>query len=63
MPMSGKDMLKLFKQNGWIELRQKGSHVFVGKNSERETIPMHKELKKGLEYYLKKRLKENGSKP
>jgi predicted RNA binding protein YcfA (HicA-like mRNA interferase family) len=56
MPMSGKEMLKLFKQNGWVELRQKGSHVIVGKNSERETIPLHKELKKGLEQALKKRL-------
>jgi predicted RNA binding protein YcfA (HicA-like mRNA interferase family) len=54
--MSGKEMLKLFKQNGWIELRQKGSHVIMGKNSERETIPLHKELKKGLEQALKKRL-------
>lgn len=56
MPMSGKEMLKLFKQNGWVELRQKGSHVIVGKNSERETIPLHKELKKGLEQALKMRL-------
>lgn len=56
MPMSGKEMLKLFKQNGWIELRQKGGHVIVGRNSERETIPLHKELKKGLEQALKKRL-------
>ncbi len=56
MPMSGKEMLKLFKQRGWVELRQKGSHVVVGKDSLRETIPMHKELKKGLEQSLKKRL-------
>ena len=56
MPISGKEMLKLFIQNGWIELRQKGSHVIVGKNTERETIPLHKELKKGLEQALKKRL-------
>ena len=56
MPMSGKEMLKLFKQNGWVELRQKWSHMIVGKNSERETIPLHKELKKGLEQALKKRL-------
>lgn len=56
MPISGKEMLRLFKLNGWTELRQKGSHVIVGKGSERETIPMHKELKKGLEQALKKRL-------
>ena len=52
-------MLKLYKQQGWYELRQNGSHVIVGKGSLRETIPMHKELKKGLEHKLKKRLKGN----
>ena len=56
MPMSGKEMLKLCRQHGWLELRQKGSHVIVSKGSQRETIPMHKELKKGLEQALKKRL-------
>jgi len=58
MPVSGKEMLNRFKKNGWIELRQSGSHVIVGKGSLRETIPMHKELKKGLEQKLLKRLKE-----
>ena len=57
MPLSGKEMLKLFQKTGWKKLRIKGSHVIVGKNDERETIPMHKELKKGLESYLLKRLK------
>ena len=59
MPISGKEMLKKFKKHGWEELRQKGSHVFVGKGELRETIPMHKELKKGLEQKLLKRLKED----
>ena len=57
MPMSGDDMLKLFLQHGWVELRQKGSHVIVGKGSERETIPLHRELKKGTEHALKKKLR------
>lgn len=56
MPFSGKEMLKRFQKAGWSILRRKGSHVVVGKNDERETIPMHKELKKGLEKYLLKRL-------
>jgi len=56
MPISGKEMLKRFQKAGWSILRKKGSHVVVGKNDERETIPMHKELKKGLEKYLLKRL-------
>jgi predicted RNA binding protein YcfA (HicA-like mRNA interferase family) len=57
MPKSGKEILALYKRAGWKVLRQKGSHVFVGLGTERETIPMHKELKKGLEAYLLKRLK------
>lgn len=57
MPMSGKDMLKLFEKAGWIKIRQKGSHVIIQKDGELpETIPMHKELKKGLEQKLLKRL-------
>jgi predicted RNA binding protein YcfA (HicA-like mRNA interferase family) len=46
MPLSGKEILQRFKKAGWIEISQKGSHVKVGKNDLRETIPMHKELKK-----------------
>ncbi len=57
MPLSGKEMKRLFEKNGWIELRQKGSHLIMGKGNERETIPMHRELKKGLEQKLLKRLK------
>ncbi len=49
-------MLRLFEERGWIVLRQKGSHVILGKGSERETIPMHRELKRGLEQKLLKRL-------
>lgn len=56
MPLSGKEVLKLYKKKGWIILRQKGSHVVVAKGIERETIPMHKELKKGLEQKLLKRI-------
>ena len=59
MPLSGKEMLKMFKKEGWVELRQSGSHVIVGKLQLRETIPMHKELKKGLEQKLLKRLMDN----
>lgn len=46
MPLSGKDMLRLYKKAGWKVVSQKGSHVKVAKDSEREIIPMHKELKK-----------------
>jgi len=56
MPLSGKEMLKLYEKQGWKRLRQKGSNVIVGKGDNRETIPMHKELKRGLEAKLLKRL-------
>lgn len=62
MPMSGKKMLKLYEKNGWQVLRQKGSHVNLGKGTQRETIPMHKELAKGMEHKLLKRLAETGTK-
>ena len=56
MPLSGKEMVRLYERNGWTVLRQKGSHVHRGKENERETIPLHRELKKGLEFKLLKRL-------
>ncbi len=55
--MSGKEMLKVYLEAGWQVLRQKGSHLQMGKDNYRETIPMHKELAKGLERKLLKRLK------
>lgn len=58
MPMSGKQMKRLFELQGWRLLRQSGSHIIMGKGDLRETIPMHKELKKGLEQKLLKRLKD-----
>lgn len=56
MPKSGKEVLKMYEEKGWSLLRQKGSHAIVGKGTERETIPMHKELKTGLEKKLLKRI-------
>lgn len=53
-------MLRLYRSAGWGVISQKGSHVKVGKGVLREIIPMHKELKKGLEQALLKRLKEEG---
>ena len=58
MPMSGKEMLKLYLRDGWRIAWQTGSHVRVKKGPYSETIPMHKELKKGMEHGLLKVLKE-----
>jgi predicted RNA binding protein YcfA (HicA-like mRNA interferase family) len=53
-------MLRKFLQNGWEILWQKSSHVRVGKGEHRETIPVHgnKDLKKGTEMALLKKLEE-----
>ena len=51
-------MLRLYKKAGWKVISQKGSHVKVAKDSRREIIHMHKELKKGIEQALLKRLEQ-----
>ncbi len=59
MPLSGREMLALFLKAGWVHLSRRGSHVKVGKASKRQIIPMHKELKRGLEKKLLKVLKRD----
>lgn len=59
MPLSGKEMVRLYEKAGWIFLRQKGSHVQMWKDGVRESIPMHKELKVGTEHKLLKNLEGN----
>lgn len=57
--ITGKDMLKLAKKNGWIEARQKGSHHILQKDGfPVVVIPIHgnEDLKKGLEQSLLKDL-------
>lgn len=58
MPKSGEEVLKLYLKAGWTILNRRGSHVKIGKGNERETIPMHDELHKGLEQALLKRLRK-----
>jgi len=60
LPISGKEMLRRFLEEGWEILRQNGSHVIVGKGLFRESIPIHgnQDLKKGLEQKLLKSLKK-----
>jgi predicted RNA binding protein YcfA (HicA-like mRNA interferase family) len=58
MPMSGEQMLKLYRKAGWAVISRRGSHVKVGKSGLRETIPLHRELAKGLERKLQKRLEQ-----
>lgn len=56
MPVSGREMKRLFERYGWVETRQKGSHVHMRKDGQLESIPMHRELKPGTEHKLLKRL-------
>lgn len=60
MPISEKEMLKRYREKGWEVIRKNGSHVMVRKGDKNETIPIHgnKDLKKGLEKKLLKRLEE-----
>jgi predicted RNA binding protein YcfA (HicA-like mRNA interferase family) len=51
-------MVKLYRKAGWCVLSSRGSHIKMGKGVKREIIPLHKELKKGLERALLKSLRE-----
>ena len=60
MPVSGKDLVRMYKQNGWILDRVKGSHHIMVNPDTGETIPIpvhaNRSLKKGLERALLKKL-------
>ena len=50
--MKYNELFRLLKKDGWIEIRQKGSHVILEHPVKQEqlTVPYHasKEVKKGL---------------
>lgn len=50
--MKYNDLLKLLRQNGWIEKRRKGSHIIMNNPPKDQNliVPYHagKEVKKGL---------------
>ena len=62
MPLSGEEMLRLYLKAGWGIVHRKGSPVKVGRNGLRETIPLHRELARGLERKPLRRL-ERGEEP
>lgn len=41
MPLTGKEMLRLLKKNGWKELRQEGSHHILEKDGAIIVVPVH----------------------
>ena len=59
MPISGKEMMKLFLKEGYVLVAGgKGSHMKLKKEGNPTAIiPNHKELKKGTEHGLRKLLK------
>ncbi|MDX8431242.1 MAG: type II toxin-antitoxin system HicA family toxin [Candidatus Algichlamydia australiensis] len=61
MPISGKELAKRFKKKGFVEIKGggKGSHIKLRKGRETIIVPAHKELKKGLEKALMKKLEEH----
>ena len=61
MPISGKELAKLFKKCRYEEIKGggKGSHIKLRKGNKTVIIPGHKELKKGLEMALRKKLEED----
>ena len=60
VPISGKDMRKLFYDEGYelVPGGGKGSHWKLVKGNKTVIIPNHKELKKGTEHDLRKKLKK-----
>ncbi|MDU6858895.1 MAG: type II toxin-antitoxin system HicA family toxin [Enterococcus faecalis] len=55
MPLTGKQMLKLLKNNGWIERRQEGSHHHLYKDGVRITVPVHGLI---LLFFIQKRVED-----
>ena len=49
--VSGKEVVRILKKDGFVPVRQKGDHLRLEKNIPNKTIkltiPLHKELKKG----------------
>lgn len=56
--MTGAEMVRLYKSEGWVIDRIHGSHYVMKKNEQIEIIPNHggRDLAKGLENKLLKRL-------
>ena len=46
--LSGRDVMRVFQQFGWIPVRQSGSHVILVKDGEDVTlsVPDHREVAK-----------------
>ena len=56
-PLTGKDMTRLLKKNGWVKIRQNGSHQQFYKDGTTIPVPVHgnKDLPKGTEQKILKK--------
>ena len=45
--VSGQEAVRAFERLGFVQVRQKGSHVILRKGSAGTVIPLHRELKIG----------------
>lgn len=55
--MTGKELLKILKSNGWVLDRISGSHHIMIKNGKRSIpVPIHgkKDIPKGLTFFILK---------
>ncbi len=57
MPLSGMEVRRLYELAGWTFHHQTGSHMNMKKDGKTVSIPNHKELKKGTEHMLLKKLR------
>lgn len=53
--MKRKDLIKMYKKNGWWLLRQVGGHDIYTNGKDIEPIPRHKEIKENLAKTIIKR--------
>ena len=47
--LSGREVVKIFGKDGWVQVRQRGSHMILVKEGHIATlsVPDHKEIAKG----------------
>ena len=45
--ISGRDLIEILKNHGFVVVRQKGSHVSLQKDQFKTVVPLHDDLAKG----------------
>ena len=58
--ISGKDAVKVFSSLGFVQVRQKGSHVVLRRGGRGCVVPLHKELAVGT---LRSAIRQAGVSP